>query len=184
MPDDGALTIAEWPIALAWNLRGDPAHPAFLAAAQRLLGIALPTQPNTGARAGDITLLSLGPRSWLCVGDRERATNEYDVARKALNEAGGALFDVSSSYVAWTVSGEASARVLNRGCPLDLHPTVFRAGHCAQSLLGHIGVLIYRPDERQAFVVAVARSFAADAWTQLAGYATTEGSTLCRETPR
>lgn len=181
MADASALTIAQTPIALAWNVRGDPARPAFVTAAQRLLGVALPTRPNTSARTEGTTLLSLGPRSWLFIGDRERTTGDYDRARKTLNDAGGALFDVSSSYVAWTVSGEASARVLNRGCPLDLHSTVFRAGGCAQTLLGHIGVLIYRPGEAQAFVVAAARSFAADAWTQLAEYAATEGLTLAAQ---
>ena len=64
----------------------------------------------------------------------------------------------------WTRDGRS------RSCrtgPLDLHCSAFPAGHCAQSLLGHINALLYRPDERPMFVVMVARSLAADAWDEL-----------------
>lgn len=175
MPDANALTIAETDVASAWNVRGDPARAAFVAATKTALGVPLPMRPNASARGDAGALLWLGPRSWLFVAGRPVASGAFDIARKALNEAEGALFDVSSSYVGWTISGAASARVLNRGCPLDLHPRVFRPGQCAQSLLGHVSAIFYRPDDRDAFIVMVARSFAADAWDQLAGYAATDG---------
>jgi sarcosine oxidase subunit gamma len=168
-PSEGeaAVTLAEVPLTLAWNVRGDPAQPAFVAEAGRLLGLPLPLQPNTSARGGGTALLWLGPKSWLFVAGRSVARNEFDDTRKALNGAGAALFDVSASYVAWSVSGAAAACVLNRGCPLDLHPSAFPAGHCAQSMLGHITALFYRPDESPAFIVMVTRSFANDAWRDL-----------------
>jgi sarcosine oxidase subunit gamma len=172
---DLALTISEMDVALAWNVRGDAARPAFPATVEKILGVPLPRQPHATARGDAGALLSLGPRSWLFVGGRTFAGTEFDAARKALNAADGALFDVSSSYVAWTLSGEAATRTLNRGCPLDLHPSVFRPGQCAQSLLGHVNAIFYRPDERDAWIVMVARSFAADAWEQLDRYASTDG---------
>jgi sarcosine oxidase, subunit gamma len=173
VPDGDRLTLADTPIPVAWNVRGDPAYPAFLSAAQAVLGLALPTQPNTSIRRDATTLLWLGPRSWLCTA--QSASLDFDVARRALNDAGGALFDVSSSYVAWTIQGEASARVLNEGCPLDLHPNVFVPGQCAQSVFGHVNALIVRPDARVAYVVIVARSFAVDAWAHLRAAAAAEG---------
>jgi sarcosine oxidase subunit gamma len=186
--DPSALAISETDVALAWNVRGDPSRAAFVAAVERVIGIplparpnesaggiALPTQPHGSERGGAGALLWLGPRSWLFVAGRPAASGAFDAARKALNDAQGALFDVSSSYVAWTISGAAAARVLNRGCPLDLHPAAFRAGDCVQSMLGHVNALFYRPDERDAFIVMVARSFATDASEQLAGYAASDG---------
>ena len=175
MADAGAPTLFDYDIALAWNVRGNPAQPAFVEAAREVLGLALPLQPNASTRADEAVVLWLGPRSWLYVVTRHSARDDFDAARKAINAAGGALFDVSSSYVAWTVAGEASARVLNRGCPLDLHPAAFAPGCCAQSVFGHVNALLYRPDESFAFIVMVARSFAPDAWTQLAECAATEG---------
>ena len=128
MADEVSVTLGDVDIALAWNVRGDAAQPAFVDATGSVLGLSLPLQPNTSARADGKALLWLGPRSWLYVVMGDAAHDDFDAARKAINASGGALFDVSSSYVAWTIAGEASVRVLNRGCPLDLHPAAFGPG--------------------------------------------------------
>ena len=175
MADAGAVTLADFAIAVAWNVRGDAAQRAFVDAAREALGVALPLRPNSSTRAGDAVLMWAGPRSWLFVVTGQSARNDFDAARKAINGVGGALFDVSSSYIAWVIAGEASERVLNRGCPLDLHPAAFPPGRCAQSVFGHCNVLLYRPDEQSAFVAMVARSFAADAWELLVECAATDG---------
>jgi sarcosine oxidase, subunit gamma len=170
------VVATEFALERAWNVRGNAAHPAFVAAVSDLFGMALPVRSNSSAVRGDRrlqdsagrstrvddTLLWLGPASWLFVGSGDGNPRDFDVTRLALNAAGGALFDVSASYVAWSVSGEDAARVLNRGCPLDLDARVFRAGHCAQSLLGHVAALLHRPDASSTFIVMVPRSFAAD----------------------
>jgi sarcosine oxidase, subunit gamma len=88
------------------------------------------------------------------------ARNDFETQRKALNAAGGALFDLSASCVAWMVSGEGAYRALSRGCPLDLDPHAIPAGRCAQSMLGHVNALLHRPGEQVAFMVMVPRSFA------------------------
>ena len=184
-PSDGAaLTIlAEVVLATAWNVRGDPEQASFMAEAGRVLRLPLPAQPNASVRAGSVALLWLGPRSWLFITGPDSERHDFDVARKTLNDAGGALFDVSSSYVAWSVAGAWAWRVLNRTCPLDLHPRAFPAGRCAQSVLGHVGASFYRPDERPAIVVIVARSFAADAWRGLRAAAASEGYRVAPEVP-
>ena len=175
MADEPPVTLGDVAIARAWNVHGDPAQPAFVDAARTVLGLALPLRPNTSARADGSALLRLGPRSWLHLVMGNARSDDFDAARKTINVAGGALFDVSSSYVAWTIAGDASARVLNRGCPLDLHPRAFEPGCCAQSVFGHVNALLYRPDGRFAFVVMVARSFAADARAQLLECLATDG---------
>jgi sarcosine oxidase subunit gamma len=172
---EAAITFGEVPLTLAWNVRGDGAEPRFAEAANRLFGLALPLQPNTSARSDDAALLWMGPTSWMFVASSDPARPAFDDVRRALNDAGAALFDLSSSYVAWEVVGSAAARVLNRGCPLDLSPDVFPAGHCAQSLLGHVTALFHRPDESSTFIVVVARSYARDAWEFLRTAAMTEG---------
>lgn len=164
---EAAVTFAALELPLAWNVRGNSTQPSFVAEAERLLGIPLPLQPNTSASAGERALLWLGPASWLLLGATGLTTNDFETTRVALNAARGALFDVSSSYVGWSVSGDAAASVLNKSCPLDLHPSAFQPGCCAQSLLGHITALFYRPDDRPAFNVLVARSFGEDAWSGL-----------------
>lgn len=171
------VALAVLALAAAWNLRGNPAESSFVATAERVFGLPLPLRPGASASSkpgessahsdalGD-ALLALGPTAWLYVG-RDAARGDFDDARKAVDAAGGALFDVSASYVAWSVTGPEAAPALNRGCPLDLHPREFPAGHCAQSVLGHVNALFWRPDEAPAFVVLVPRSYAADAWRDL-----------------
>jgi sarcosine oxidase subunit gamma len=157
------LAIGEIVLGHAWNLRGDPGNDAFVSAVPRVLGVPLAHAPLTSTRTDAVALLWLGPRSWLRVGREASTRDDYESARRAVNAAGGALFDVSASYVGWRVSGASVARVLNRACPLDFHPRAFTAGHCAQSLLGHVTALFHRPYDEPSFIVMVARSFAADA---------------------
>jgi len=172
---EACVALAEVRLAIAWNVRGDPAQAAFVAEAERALGMPLPLQPNTSTRNAAGAVFWLGPRAWLFVAGADFPRNDFDDVRRRLGDAGGALFDVSASYATWSVSGAAALRVLNKGCPLDLHPRAFPAGHCAQSLLGHIHAVFYRPDDASTFIVMVARSFAADAWDFLTASAATDG---------
>jgi sarcosine oxidase, subunit gamma len=170
-----AVTLAGVQWGLAWNVRGDSGRSSFVSEAEGVLGLALPLQPNTSVRGDGWASLWLGPSSWLFVGGPGSARTTFDIARTALNAAGGALFDLSASYVGWSIAGAAAGHVLNRACPLDLHPRSFRPGHCAQSLLGHINALFYRPDEQPLFIVMVARSLAASAWRDLCASAASDG---------
>ncbi|HKP66641.1 MAG TPA: sarcosine oxidase subunit gamma family protein [Casimicrobiaceae bacterium] len=162
-------------MALAWNVRGDAGSSAFAATVQQLLSLALPTQPNTSTSADDAALLLLGPQSWLYVAEADSPRISFDDARRSLTAIGGALFDVSSSYVGWRVEGAAASRVVNRGCPLDLCEDAFPTGHCAQSAFGHMTVVVHRPDASRAFIVLASRSYARDVLHLLQMSALTEG---------
>jgi sarcosine oxidase subunit gamma len=161
------VTLAETIFAAAWNVQGDPARPAFAAEVRRSFDIALPEAPNTSATSDALTALWVGPKSWLLIAGSPSTLTGFADRRDALNAAGGALFDLSAGRVAWTISGEFAATVLAKGCPLDFHPRVFAEGACAQSVLGHINALFYRPRAAREFVVMAARSFARDVWRTL-----------------
>jgi sarcosine oxidase, subunit gamma len=175
-PED-AVTLREVRLGQAWNLRGDSRAARFVDAVQADLG-PLPVEPMTSTRYAESTLLWLGPRSWLFVTGAAAPARDFDASRNAIAAAGGALFDVSASHVAWTISGRHAGRVLNRECPLDLRSRAFPRGRCAQSVLGHINVLVYRPRDEVSFVTMVARSFADDAWHALTTAASSEGHRL------
>lgn len=156
-------SVAQIAIGAAWNLQGDPARAAFIDVASCRFGIALPLSPNTTTRGERLTAFWLGPRSWLLVAERPGAPFEdFDGQRDAVNAVGGALFDVSTSRVAFRVAGPYALAILAGGCPLDLHARAFPAGACAQSLFGHVNALVHKIDETPAFVVMVARSFGQD----------------------
>jgi sarcosine oxidase, subunit gamma len=159
---ESGLTVAELTIAASWNLQGDPTRAGFVDEARRLFDVALPIKANTTARSDTLTALWLGPESWLLVAGGASRLTDFTAKRDAVNHQGGALFDVSVSRVAWTLAGARVPEVLAKGCPLDFHPRVFAAGACAQSLYGHVGVLIEKRDETPTFTLMVARSFARD----------------------
>jgi len=153
-PGDG-VTLVEATVATAWNVQGDLARPSFADTAQRQFGTALPEKPNTTARHGALHALWLGPRSWLIVTGDPAALSDLTARRDAINAAGGALFDVSASRIAWTLSGPHAVDVLIRGCPLDFHPRSFPADACAQTLYGHVGMLVVKRDETPTFTLLV-----------------------------
>ena len=161
------VTLAEATIAAAWNVQGDPAHAPFMDEAQHLFGVALPVTPNTIATSDALTAIWLGPSSWLLVADGTSPLAEFNARRDALNAFGGALFDLSASRVAWTVSGPRATSLLAKSCPLDFHSRAFAARTCAQSLLGHVNALFVKHDDTPTFTVMVARSYSRDVWHAL-----------------
>ena len=165
-PLPAGVAFAETTFAAAWNVQGDLARPAFADTVRRLFDIALPAPPNTTVRSGPLTALWLGPTSWLLVANEPAALTEFPAQRDAINAGGGALFDVSASCLAWTVSGPRAATLLAKECPLDFHLRAFAVGACAQSVLGHVNALFYRRDP-SSFTLVVARSYARGVWRTL-----------------
>lgn len=173
-----AVTLREATIAAAWNVHGDGAAPPLHAEVQRIAGVALPDAANTASKRAGVVALWLGPQSWLLIAADAATLGDFIGARDALNAAGGALFDVSASRVAYIVDGPRAADVLAAGCPLDFDPRVFSAGQCRQSLYGRVPALYYRHDEPPACTVLLARSFARDSWHSLCTAAAPYGYTV------
>lgn len=113
------------------SVRGEP-QPGF------------PVEPNT--TAGEV--LWLGPDEWLVVGGREG--DYHDAA---------AVVDVSANRLCFELSGDDVENVLAQGCSLDLHPSVFAPGRCAQTLLAKAQVILQRT-EPETFRIFVRPSFA------------------------
>jgi sarcosine oxidase subunit gamma len=113
------------------SVRGEP-KPGF------------PVEPNTtGGRA-----LWLGPDEWLVIGARE---GDFPDAAAAV--------DVSANRVCFELAGDGVEDVLAQGCSLDLHPTAFAPGRCAQTLLAKAQVILHRRDA-ETFRILVRPSYA------------------------
>lgn len=167
---DGAqppqIALGEMTIAWAWNVQGEAASGPIPEPVMRAIGAPLPLAANTTARSEGGTSFWLGPASWLIVGHTSSPAIAFNAARDVLNFAGGALFDMSSSRVVFRIAGERAATVLAKSCPLDFHPRAFPDGGCAQSVLGHIGALLYRRGNTDWLLMAP-RSYARDTWRLL-----------------
>jgi sarcosine oxidase subunit gamma len=153
------------------EVRGDPADRAFMATVGRTLDLLLPTEPNTTAGRGDLVALWLGPDAWLLTCPPGALAAHSDSLRRALSDVHAATTDVSDGRVALRLAGPNARDVLVKGCPLDLHPSIFATGSCAQSLLAKTSVLLHLPDDHAqrgpTFDLYVGRSFAHYVWSWL-----------------
>ena len=122
------------------NLRCKPAASSLLI---KYLGSPLPEAPNTVSKNGDRRILWLGPDEFLVLvkaGEDDTLSTIIGVALANQHHAATIVTDGLSCI---QLDGTAVRDLLAKGCALDLHPTKFTEGMCAQSLLATVGVTIF-----------------------------------------
>ena len=142
------------------NLRGDSGDEAFQAGVEGVVGARAPVMPNIVARAGERAIVWLGPDEWLVVSAPESREGVAKGLEEALSGLHVAVNDISSGQTIIRLRGPRARDLLNKGCPLDLHPRVFGAGQCAQSHIGKSNALIIQVDDEPTYDIIVRRSFA------------------------
>ena len=159
-----ALEIAEAGPRGQLVLRGDAADAAFADAVRATVGVAPPVEPNTVGAGDDARILWLGPDEWLAVFPAGREDALQAALAEALEGVHALVSDVSHSRGVISLAGAGALDVLAAGCSLDLHPSVFGPGRCAQSTLARCHVLIEQRDAAPTFDLYVHRSFMEYAW--------------------
>lgn len=139
-------------------LRGRTQDASFAAGVESALGLPLPQGTGTTTCGERIALLALGPDEWLATG------HLAPDAVAALRARSSAVTDVSHGRTAIRVSGTTARDLLAKGLPLDLHPSAFPAGRCAQSTLARCNVVVHCVDDAPTFDLYVMRSYARSLW--------------------
>jgi sarcosine oxidase, subunit gamma len=132
--------LFEQPFPGQVGLRVEPGS-AAAGRAGDALGTSLPTTPNTVARAGRRHVMWLGPDEWLVVEPAGGEAETASLLRDSL-AGDGAVVDLSANRTVLILAGPEARTVLAGCCPLDLHPSVFGTGRCAQTLLANAQVII------------------------------------------
>ncbi len=159
---DRHVRVSEWPFTTMVSLRVDPTSQAGTAL-EGVLGTGLPRSVGEVTAHGPHNVLWLGPDEWLVVSQMSA-----DVLVPALLEsvAGGhaAVVDVSANRTVLELTGASARAVLEKGCPLDLHPRAFASGRAVATTLARIPLLLWQigPDSyrllpRSSFADYVAR---------------------------
>lgn len=161
----GDTTIRERPFLGQINLRGDAADNLFADCIARIVGLALPLNPNTVRDSDERTVCWLGPSEWLivCPADDERVLGNQ--LREGLRSQFASVVEIGGGQTVFCLEGEGARELLARGCPLDLHPRVFTVGQCAQTHVAKAPALL-RPIVG-AIELVVRRSFADYLWQWL-----------------
>ena len=140
------------------NVRGRAADASFVQSIEKALGQPLPLEPNTSS-LGQHRVFWLGPDEWAVVTPATAAARLAEQLQKASSDRHAAVNDLSGGQVALMLKGSGCRELLAKGCTLDLHPSVFSVGDCAQSGLAKANVLIALLDETPTFLIVVRRSF-------------------------
>ena len=140
------------------NLRGNPENTEFVTAVEESLGQSLPITPNT-ASVGTHHAFWLGPDEWLVTSAAEETAAMVEQLQKATSKFHAAVNDITGGQIAMLLEGSAARKILAKGCTLDLHPSVFQVGACAQSGLAKASVVLGLLDDTPTFMIVVRRSF-------------------------
>jgi sarcosine oxidase subunit gamma len=136
------VSIVLLPPSTRLSVRGGPEAARRLGTA---FGVELSTDVLRARQAGERVTLWLGPDEWLLIaGEDAGLAGDLD---HALAGEPGSVVDVSHRNAGLDVSGEAVARVLNTGCPLDLGLAAFPVGMCTRTVLAKADVVLWRQAE-------------------------------------
>jgi heterotetrameric sarcosine oxidase gamma subunit len=121
------------------------------------LGLAPPIGP-TAARNATMALIGTGPGAWLAVGEAGQTDWAMTLAETLVGIA--SVSDQSSGYVVLRFSGVGAGALLQKGAFIDIDPAAFAVGAAATTVIGHVGVILWKVDDAPSFDVALFRSYA------------------------
>ena len=102
------------------DLRGNPDDAAFLAAAQKALGLELPTEPRTCATKGKVSVLWLSIDQWLITMPIENCAKTLSSLQTETEGLFALACDVSDARAIIRLEGNGTREVLMKGTSVDL----------------------------------------------------------------
>ena len=106
----------------------------------------LPLDPNTAWEEGSNAALWLGPDEWLITDAADTGRDLVTDLTQALAGVHHSAIDVGSNRTALELSDPQRLEILAAGCAIDLHPSRWLTGSCAQTLIGKVPVLLHERD--------------------------------------
>ncbi len=141
---DRSLWVAEVPFLTQVGLRAEGVPTS---------GLALPLEPDTVRIDGERATLWLGPDEWLVTGPPGSAGAVIADLHAGLGDRPHACMDLSANRAVLDLGGSVAFEVLDRGCSLDLHPSRWSEGMCAQTNLARAQVILQQgPEVTRIFV--------------------------------
>lgn len=158
-PAEGATVLTERPRMAVVNLRVAPNSTKAKAAVKQIVADGLAGAVSwTGDDAG--RCIWLGPDEWLITSLAQSAEAIIATLSAELGNVHHSLVDLSSNYTTLRLTGPDAVAVMARMTPLDLHPSVCRAGAAAGTNAGKANINLLKIDDAPTFDLMVRRSFA------------------------
>ena len=165
------------------SLRGNAADAAFVAAATKVLGCPLPTQPCTfsqsGTQSGDVTALWLSPDEWMISTSRAGHPALLQGLTQSLTGIRAQIADNSGGYTQVLVEGVKAREVLSHCTVYDLDH--LSEGHVVGTTFGKSSVYLRRAGT--GYCLLLRRSFADYIWRYLERAAQPYGFAVAKFAP-
>jgi sarcosine oxidase, subunit gamma len=110
------------------------------------LDTGLPTCRGSVTTAGGIAVLWMSPDEFLVV-TGQPAGPLTAMLRDTLRGESGAVIDLSANRTTLELAGPSARAVLEKGCPLDLHPRAFEVGTALVTMIGSVPVVVWKVDD-------------------------------------
>ena len=125
--------------------------------------INLPIGPNSQVPFDkNFQSIWLSPDEWLIASQTHDFTAAANMIKSALKNIFFTTVNVTDSRSIFAVTGENSQEILSKGCTIDLHPTIFKAGHVANTLLANTPVVIQKDSSED--YRGIAATICKDGW--------------------
>lgn len=161
-PKTGGVTFKEEALMGLITLRLNAENADQLGAAEKALGVALPTQPLTSVFEGDVSVRWISPDEWLVVVPGLKAF-EVETALHAELSGHYQVVNISGGWTIYKLSGANVVDVLKKSTIVDVHPSKFPVGKVVTTTFAKSGAIIRRSGESE-FELVVRRSFADYLW--------------------
>lgn len=160
----GGVTIQELKLLGHLVIRGKVEDAAFMAAAEKVMGVALPGPLQTSIN-GNLSIRWISPDEWLVVVPGDRA---FDLENELRAEMTGhfAIVNASGGQTVLSLSGANARDVLMKSTPYDVHDRNFPVGKVVTTVFAKSQAVISRTGE-QSWELVIRRSFADYLWLWL-----------------
>ncbi|MFM9441360.1 sarcosine oxidase subunit gamma [Streptomyces acidiscabies] len=152
------VSLTELPFLTMVNVRVNPASEAA-ARMEKTLGVSLPRESGRTTTSGPHTATWSGPDEWLIISSGEPAPLTADL-KESLGTDPGSVVDLSANRTTLQLTGPSARAVLEKGCPLDLHPRAFAPGRAVSTTVGPVPVLLWQVDDAPTYRLFPRASFA------------------------
>lgn len=128
------------------SMRGTLTDAGFQAAVQAAAGVSVPERGTVSVGAGR-TVAWMSPDEILVVCARADAKGIVDAMNAGLDGTHHMVTDVSDARAVFRISGGAAREVLAKVCPVDLRPSMFKAGQFRRTRMAQVACAFWAEDE-------------------------------------
>ncbi|HEU5485002.1 MAG TPA: sarcosine oxidase subunit gamma family protein [Microlunatus sp.] len=139
------VSVREIPFRTMIGIRVLPSSPGAARLRSRL-DVTLPAACGEVEQRDGLAVLWLSPDEFLVVGEEDPSTLTAGLV-DALAGAAGSVTDLSANRTCFELSGPSARPVLEKGCPLDLHPRAFAVGTAFLTTIGPVPVIVWKTGE-------------------------------------